>query len=198
MDPFSILLTLTLIILAQNAVRIVGKSQIHQSIWNLYLRYSNDQQILKLRNLKAESYDVYKQRSNTSAQDEYAKWTKLNRKYDQLQTEIKAVSDQVSQQQQAIEKYLGLAISVTTTLPLWLFRFKYRKQPLFYFPKDTFPSYLEWILSFPSVPQGSIGIMFWILLLNKFVSNLEFIVKTFSTKVEKPVPIVKVEDLSPK
>lgn len=106
MDPFSILLTLTLIILAQNAVRIVGKSQIHQSIWNLYLRYSNDQQILKLRNLKAESYDVYKQRSNTSAQDEYAKWTKLNRKYDQLQTEIKAVSDQVSQQQQAIEKYL--------------------------------------------------------------------------------------------
>ncbi|ANZ77846.1 BA75_04947T0 [Komagataella pastoris] len=197
MDPFSVLLTLTLIILAQNAVRIVGKTQINQFIWDLYLKYSNDQQILKLRNLKAESYDVYKQRSNTSAQDKYAKWTKLNRKYDQLQAEIKTVSDQVSLQQQAIDKYLGLAITVTTTLPLWLFRFKYRKQPLFYFPKDTFPSYLEWILSFPSVPKGSIGIMFWVLLLNKFVSNLEFIVKTFSTKVEEPVPIVKVEDLSP-
>lgn len=41
-------------------------------------------------------------------------------------------------------------------LPLW-----YSKQPMFWLPKGWFPYYVEWILSFPRSPLGSISIVSW-------------------------------------
>jgi hypothetical protein len=41
-------------------------------------------------------------------------------------------------------------------LPFW-----YSKQPIFWLPKGWFPYYVEWVLSFPRAPLGSISIVSW-------------------------------------
>ena len=41
-------------------------------------------------------------------------------------------------------------------LQLW-----YTKQPLFWIPQGWVPGYVEWILSFPRAPRGSISINIW-------------------------------------
>jgi hypothetical protein len=41
-------------------------------------------------------------------------------------------------------------------LPFW-----YSKQAMFWLPKGWFPYYVEWILSFPRAPLGSISIVSW-------------------------------------
>lgn len=46
-------------------------------------------------------------------------------------------------------------------LPFW-----YSKQPMFWLPKGWFPYYVEWILSFPRAPRGSISIVSWQLACN--------------------------------
>lgn len=41
-------------------------------------------------------------------------------------------------------------------LPFW-----YAKQPMFWLPQSWFPYYIEWVLSFPRAPIGSISIASW-------------------------------------
>lgn len=41
-------------------------------------------------------------------------------------------------------------------LPFW-----YSKQAMFWLPNGWFPYYVEWILSFPRAPLGSISIVSW-------------------------------------
>jgi tail-anchored protein insertion receptor len=41
-------------------------------------------------------------------------------------------------------------------LPFW-----YSKQPMFWLPGGWFPYYIEWLLSFPRAPLGSISIVSW-------------------------------------
>ncbi len=45
---------------------------------------------------------------------------------------------------------------VKFVLPFW-----YAKQPMFWLPEGWFPYYVEWILSFPRAPLGSISIASW-------------------------------------
>lgn len=45
---------------------------------------------------------------------------------------------------------------VKMVLPFW-----YSRQPMFWLPKGWFPYYVEWILSFPRAPLGSISIVSW-------------------------------------
>lgn len=50
-------------------------------------------------------------------------------------------------------------------LPFW-----YAKQPIFWLPKGWFPYYVEWVLSFPRAPLGSISIASWQLACSGFIS----------------------------
>lgn len=40
-------------------------------------------------------------------------------------------------------------------------QFWFSKQPLFWLPQGWVPGYVEWILSFPRAPSGSISIQVW-------------------------------------
>ncbi|KAI1846438.1 hypothetical protein JX266_007335, partial [Neoarthrinium moseri] len=50
----------------------------------------------------------------------------------------------------------SLTRGLKIVLPLW-----YSRQPMFWLPKGWFPYYVEWILSFPRAPLGSISIVSW-------------------------------------
>jgi len=40
-------------------------------------------------------------------------------------------------------------------------QFYYSKQPLFWIPEGWLPGYVEWTLSFPRAPRGSVSIQIW-------------------------------------
>lgn len=40
-------------------------------------------------------------------------------------------------------------------------QFWYSKTPVFALPADWFPYYVEWVLSFPRAPLGSVSIQVW-------------------------------------
>jgi tail-anchored protein insertion receptor len=73
-------------------------------------------------------------------------------------------------------------------LPFW-----YSKQPMFWLPKGWFPYYVEWILSFPRAPLGSISIVSWqmacagvILLVNDTIVAILGLVGARQRAREKP------------
>lgn len=43
----------------------------------------------------------------------------------------------------------------------WFVPFWYAKQPMFWLPYGWFPYYVEWFLSFPRAPIGSVSIVAW-------------------------------------
>jgi hypothetical protein len=43
----------------------------------------------------------------------------------------------------------------------WLLPFWYAKEPMFWLPYGWFPYYVEWFLSFPRAPLGSVSIVAW-------------------------------------
>ena len=43
----------------------------------------------------------------------------------------------------------------------WILPFWYAKQPMFWLPYGWFPYYVEWFLSFPRAPIGSVSIAAW-------------------------------------
>ena len=43
----------------------------------------------------------------------------------------------------------------------FLLQFWYSKEPMFWLAKGWVPSYVEWLLSFPRAPRGSVSILIW-------------------------------------
>jgi hypothetical protein len=48
----------------------------------------------------------------------------------------------------------------TNGLKIFL-QFYYSKTPVFALPAGWFPSYVEWVLSFPRAPRGSVSVQVW-------------------------------------
>lgn len=59
------------------------------------------------------------------------------------------------------DKTVGMVRWTATSGVKFVLPFWYAKQPMFWLPKGWFPYYVEWILSFPRAPLGSISIASW-------------------------------------
>src|SRR6186713_831081 len=114
----------------------------------------------------------------TSAQDEFAKWAKLQRLYDKASadhekkcmsvlrsTKLERLIFSPVQNLQAFKTSFDSTVSVlrwlgTNGLRFFL-QFWYAKEPMFWLPKGWVPGYIEWILAFPRAQTGSISIQMW-------------------------------------
>jgi tail-anchored protein insertion receptor len=56
---------------------------------------------------------------------------------------------------------VGVVRFLGTTGLKYLIPFWYAKEPMFWLPQGWFPYYMEWILSFPRAPVGSVSIASW-------------------------------------
>ena len=123
--------------------------------------------------------------NSTSSQDEFAKWAKARRRHDKTMEEYEALSAcPTTIIQRALSypltKLLTLSIDKkltsqkssfdwTVKIARWLctnglkmfLQFWYSKTPVFPLPEAWFPYYVEWILSFPRAPLGSVSIQVW-------------------------------------
>lgn len=184
------LVVLTLIlILVKYVVDLAGKDLLSSYIYNAFLVVTGNKDFKKLHQMKKELREINREKLLISAQDQYAKWTKLNRRYDKLKKETEATEKMVLAAQAGSLSKIKAGLTFLTVAPYWYYKVMYRKLELFHLPKGLFPRPFEMYLSFPSVTTGTVGIGGWIFLVNSVLGSLEFLVKQFflTASVEKPV-----------
>lgn len=158
----------------------------------------------KLKELVRERQQLQSQQKEISAQDQYAKWTKNNRKLENLNKEIdmekKAMLAQFEKGKSSLKKVkLGLI-----TIPFTLLKFYKGKMPIYQLPKGIFPNFLQgmfehgWMyaalgpLNMKQVSNGatvSVSLGIWLFALLKVVATVEEIWSSLT----QPVPeITKV------
>ncbi|BCR85086.1 guided entry of tail-anchored proteins factor 1 [Aspergillus chevalieri] len=179
----SLVLTFFLIHVAIHLINTVGATTIDNLLWILYLKLptSTSRQAREAARLKREALELKRDMNNTSSQDEFAKWAKLRRRHDKTMEEYEASSTSflieggrgngeekltstdkaLSSQKSSFDWAIKIARWVSTSgLKLFL-QFRYNSTPVFVLPPGWFPYYVEWVLSFPKAPMGSVSVQVW-------------------------------------
>lgn len=155
-----LLLVVFLVELAIQAVNSIGAATISNTLWNLY-NYFPSKETADHRKLQAECLKVRRELAATSAQDQFAKWGRLDRQHKKMMDELtkkKAAEDKRRRSFDTGVTVLRLALTrgMQYFLPFW-----YAREPMFWLPRGWFPAYAEWLVSFPRAPRGSISITSW-------------------------------------
>ncbi|CCD24677.1 GET complex subunit GET1 NDAI_0D03630 [Naumovozyma dairenensis CBS 421] len=164
-----------------------------------------------------ERLELQEENTTISAQDNYAKWTKNNRKLEKLNEEIKALGIQLKSQQSSIEKQMKKFKLVTLTAPFIILKLWKGKFPVYYLPhSDMFPKIIGGVMSqgwlyLALLPlqilrgsskvetqgeesmaiQVSVSLGIWLWALMTVISTVEFLINqlVFTKEVKKPVVI---------
>ena len=155
-----------------------------KQLWIIYLKLpiAPSRQAREQNRLRREVLELKRDMNNTSSQDEFAKWAKLRRRHDKSLEEFEAASTStmssgcwqlekrtnitktekvLSGQKASFDWAIKIARWLSTTgLKLFL-QFRYNKTPVFALPPGWLPYYVEWILSFPRAPMGSVSVQVW-------------------------------------
>lgn len=189
---YTILVLIFSILVTKGIVDLVGKPALHQLAWQLYLLVGPKLGLSKVLQdygeKRKELWETNREKRSISAQDQYAKWTKLNRKCDKLNAEIKTLDELIAKDQAKVNMVVNQLIMVFLTVPVWFFRVWYRKNVLFYLPNGVLPRVVEWVMALPFFAVGAVGLTMWMQCVNQVVALVLFMVKflLFDQKVDKP------------
>ncbi|KAG7894659.1 hypothetical protein KL925_002513 [Ogataea polymorpha] len=168
MQSQTLFLVITGLTILSNLVSVVTKERVQGAVYAVFLKLFLTEKYNKLMKLKSEQLAVNKERNAISAQDNYAKWTKLNRKYDALAEQIKKEEHALSGQKSSIDSYVSRALQLLTTLPINALKLWYARRSLFYTRPGTFPWVIDaLIINIPFLARGSVGIYVWCFCVNR-------------------------------
>ncbi|GIK03734.1 GET complex subunit get1 [Aspergillus viridinutans] len=159
----SLILTIFFVHVAIYLVNTVGATTIDTLLWILYLRLptSTSKNAREQSRLKREVVQLKREMNNTSSQDEFAKWAKLRRKHDKAMDEYETMNKKLTAQKTSFDWSVKIARRLSTNGLKIFLQFYYSKTPVFALPAGWFPSYVEWVLSFPRAPRGSVSVQVW-------------------------------------
>ncbi|KAB5585868.1 CHD5-like protein-domain-containing protein [Coniochaeta sp. 2T2.1] len=159
----SLLVVVFAVELVVQIVNNFGAAIINSVLWRIYtsLPTQLSREYAQQRKLQAEYLAVRKELNGTSSQDQFAKWAKLRRKHDTLLEELEKKKKALESTKSGFDRAVTGARWTLTKglqygLPFW-----YAKEPMFWLPYGWFPYYVEWFLSFPRAPMGSVSIAAW-------------------------------------
>ncbi|KAI1136611.1 CHD5-like protein-domain-containing protein [Hypoxylon sp. FL0543] len=159
----SLLLLVLLVELGAHLVNTVGAATINSLLWNLYLALptQTSKQVAEQKKLQREYLTIRRDLNATSSQDQFAKWAKLRRQHDKLLEQLEKMKSSQEASKANFDRTVNILRWLGTTGLKFLLPFWYAKQPMFWLPQGWFPYYVEWILSFPRAPVGSVSIASW-------------------------------------
>ncbi|KAH9252531.1 hypothetical protein BASA81_009574 [Batrachochytrium salamandrivorans] len=124
----------------------------------------------KMCQLKAQILDIKTQLSRTSAQDQFAKWAKLQRQHDKLVAEYTTKSNDAN----AYKIVFQMQVSWGLWALFWIlqigFLMFWRSEAMFYMPRDWVGPFSNW-LSFPFAPKGSVSVLIGFMRVAAFVED---------------------------
>lgn len=160
-EPF--LTSVTLIILLSFVLStLIDRQKI--SKWISSYISTDKSQMKKLNELIKESRTIELERNKISAQDHYAKWTKLNRKLDKLNDEIKLLSKNIQSSQSTQVNKISSIFLFLEKIPLYFIRFWYSRTPVILIESSQlFNSFgfQRFLLNMPFGEKNTISTLFW-------------------------------------
>ncbi|EAW10100.1 guided entry of tail-anchored proteins factor 1 [Aspergillus clavatus NRRL 1] len=159
----SLILTIFFVHVAIYLVNTAGASTIDTALWALYLKLptSTAKNAREQSRLKREVVQLNREMNNTSSQDEFAKWAKLRRRHDKAKDEYETINQALTSQKTSFDWAVKIARWLSTSGLKIFLQFYYSKTPVFALPAGWFPSIVEWMLSFPRAPRGSVSVQVW-------------------------------------
>ncbi|MDI1487207.1 MAG: GET complex subunit get1 [Ramalina farinacea] len=159
----SLLLVVFVLQVALYLINTVGAAAINDFLWLLYNRLptSTSHDVRKQIELRRDVVRLKREMNATSSQDEFAKWAKIRRAHDKRLAEYDEISNNLKGFQQKFTSAATTLRYISTTGLRFLLQFWYAKAAMFWIPQGWVPWYVEWMLSFPRAPMGSVSIQVW-------------------------------------
>ncbi|KAF8058019.1 WRB/Get1 family [Lyophyllum atratum] len=172
----SLILTIFALVFVTQLISWIGQSALLELVYALYLRVFHSSTDAKIRALKKEVLATKAELLKTSAQDQFAKWAKLRRSVDKGLAELEKLNSEVASTKAAFSMKFNTAIWLLTTGVQFVVGWWYRKAAVFYLPPGWFGP-LEWWLSFPFAPAGSVSVGVWQMACKRVIKIGERVVK---------------------
>ncbi|KAI1149171.1 CHD5-like protein-domain-containing protein [Nemania diffusa] len=159
----SLLLVVLLVEVTVHLVNTIGAATINNLLWNIYLALPTpvSKQAAEKNKLQKEYLAIRRDLNATSSQDRFAKWAKLRRQHDKQLQELEKMKASYEASKAKFDRTAGIIRWCATSGVKFILPWIYGKEPMFWLPNGWFPYYVEWILSFPRAPLGSISIVSW-------------------------------------
>ncbi|KAI1825679.1 CHD5 domain-containing protein [Xylaria intraflava] len=159
----SLLLVVLLVEVAVHLVNTIGAATINNVLWNIYLSFPTEtsRQAAAKNKLQGEYLAIRRDMNTTSSQDQFAKWAKLRRQHDKQLEQLEKMKASHDASKAKFDRIAGIIRWSATSGVKFILPWIYGKEPMFWLPNSWFPYYVEWILSFPRAPLGSVSIVSW-------------------------------------
>lgn len=197
-------------------IKLVHLSEPYHDSWLESLFFKNHPVTLKFHDLIKERKHIRDENKSMSAQDNYAKWTKNNRKLDKLDKEIDDLANQMKANNEKLKGGLKKLKLVLITVPFLLFKLWKGKHIVYNLPDhQMFPQLIAgvwsqgWLflallplqiakkmllssksaveIETATIPHLGISLGIWLWALERVSSNIEFLIKQFMTNnVQRP------------
>ncbi|KAI2642084.1 CHD5 domain-containing protein [Xylaria nigripes] len=159
----SLLLVVLLVEVAVHLVNTIGAAAINNMLWSIYLALptKTSKQMATKNELQKEYLAIRRDLNATSSQDQFAKWAKLRRQHDKQLEQLEKMKASYDALRAKFDRTAGIIRWSATSGVKFLLPWIYGTEPMFWLPSEWFPYYVEWILSFPRAPLGSVSIVSW-------------------------------------
>lgn len=122
-------------------------------------------QAAQLAAVLRQSRAVELERNQVSAQDQYARWTKLNRRLDKLNGDAKRASQQLQAAQQSHAGVLSTLLLLVEKAPVYVLRSWYARTPVLRLADGTHLcrsfGFQRLVLNMPFGPRNTVSTLFW-------------------------------------
>ncbi|KAI1132157.1 CHD5-like protein-domain-containing protein [Nemania abortiva] len=159
----SLLLVVLLVEVAVHLVNTIGAATINNLLWNIYLALPTQfsKEAAEKNKVQKEYLAIRRDLNATSSQDQFAKWAKLRRQHDKQLQQLEQMKASYDASKAKFDRIAGIIRWSATSGVKFVLPWIYGKEAMFWLPNGWFPYYVEWILSFPRAPLGSISIVSW-------------------------------------
>ena len=179
-EPF--LRTVTTVVLVTFVLRTLLDRQ-RAARWLASWTGSDRAQAAQLAALMKESRAVELERNKVSAQDQYARWTKLNRRLDKLNDEVKRASQQLQAAQLSHVGVSSTLLLLVEKAPLYVLRSWYARTPVLRLGEETALcrsfGFQRFILNMPFGERNTVSTLFWCTALDLVLQTLLVFAKDF-------------------
>lgn len=173
-------------------------SQIDKNIlaeWIVGVSNNEHNLLKKLDLLIKERKSIEFERDSISAQDQYAKWTKLNRKFDKINLEITEISSNVKAEKSNKINKISNLIVLLQKLPLNFIKFWYARSPVIIIHSNSLFNFFgiqRFVLNMPFGKRNTISTIFWCFAIEQVLGTI----KTFINDLREYRRITSVKPVS--
>ncbi|KAF2692130.1 hypothetical protein K458DRAFT_274651, partial [Lentithecium fluviatile CBS 122367] len=159
----SLLLVVFILQLLLHLINTVGVNTLNELLWVIYnkLPTPTSSSAQRCQSLKREVVRLKRELGNTSPQDNFSKWAKLDRQHNKAVAEYQKIDGSLRTHQATFTSAVSTLRWLGTQGLRFILQFWFQKSPMFWIPAGWVPYYVEWILSFPRAPVGSVSINVW-------------------------------------